>query len=70
MKKYIQEKIEQEHFFKCYSVAMSDYLKSKGHYAVMLAVNPKTKHLFSLYQRSEQLDNDISSFYQSLENNR
>lgn len=42
-------------YFYCYNKVVSDYLKKKGVKYINIAIEPKSKKIYSLYEQTEEL---------------
>lgn len=49
-------------YFFCYTKILSDYLKEKGFFPITVALEPKTKQIFSLYEVSDELSQALKSY--------
>lgn len=51
----------KEYFF-CYTKILSDYLRTKGFSPITVAMEPKTKQIFSLYKVDDALSKELSAY--------
>ena len=52
---------KQEYFF-CYTKSLSDHLQTKGFKYITVAMEPKTKQIFSLYKVDDALSRELSAY--------
>lgn len=52
-----------DHFF-CYNKKVSDYLMSKGHKLVTVAIDINTKKIYSLYVITDELTKSLAEYKQ------
>ncbi|WP_169823946.1 DUF5659 domain-containing protein [Bacillus marinisedimentorum] len=53
-----------KNYFFCYSKRVSDFLASKGIQFITVAIEPKTKKMFSLYEINEELQKALDQYKQ------
>jgi hypothetical protein len=51
-----------EQYFFCYNKRVSDYLTSKGIKFITVAIDPKTKKMYSLYKQTDTLDSLLKEY--------
>lgn len=54
--------MQQDQYFFCYNKVVSDYLNTKGQKYITVAIDPKTKKMYSLYKQTETLDKLLKEY--------
>lgn len=57
----VREWSNKDYFF-CYTKVLSDYLVSRGHKPITVAMEPKTKQIFSLYLVTDLLSESLKGY--------
>ena len=52
----------QEQYFFCYNKKVSDYLTMKGVKYITVAIDPKTRKMYSLYKQNDMLDKVLKEY--------
>lgn len=51
-----------KNYFFCYSKKLSDFLQSQGNMYITIAIDPKTKKIFSLYYIDDKLQRSLDDY--------
>lgn len=54
--------MEKDQYFFCYNKQVSDFLSEKGMKYITVAIDPKTRKMYSLYKQSDLLNQLLTEY--------
>lgn len=54
--------MQKDQYFYCYNKRVSDYLNENGETFINVAIEPKSKKMYSLYKQTEQLSKLLKEY--------